>query len=284
MFQENVYIEQIKNHLKILGYSQNAQQTIPVCIAEFLQHQDKSIQEISSTDIVRYYDYLSERPNKRRTGGLSSKMISSHLYAIRLFLNYHEQTGTITQNPISGLHFPKAESQERETLTIKEIKLLYEAAETYREKAILGIFYGCGLRRSEGVALNIKDISFKNSVLYVREGKGKKRRAVPVNAKVLQDFRNYLYNERFAVNNQAFITNRLGKRTSGNSYNNTIKHLVETAGINKEISLHCLRHSIATQLLENGMSVEYVRDFLGHKHLDATQIYTRISKKRLHKI
>lgn len=281
----SAHIVGFKNHLKILGYSGNAQQTIPVCIAEFLQNQNKPLQSLTAPDIASYYEYLSERPNKRRAGGLSSKMISSHLYAIRLFFNYHEQNGTITENPISGLSFPRAESEEREVLSIQEAKNLYDVADCYREKAIIGIFYGCGLRRSEGVALNVKDISFKSSVLYVREGKGKKRRAVPVNAKVLQDFKNYLYKERFAPNGElAFMTNMLGNRTSGNSYNKTVKQLVERAGIEKAMSLHGLRHSIATHLLGNGMGVEYVRDFLGHKHLDTTQIYTRVSKKQLREL
>jgi len=284
--QESVYREQFKKHLTILGYAQSSIQMLPVCVVEFLEYiSNKQVHQITPNDISHYYDYLSTRPNKRRAGGLSSKMIQHHIYAIKLFLNYHEQNGTITENPMSGLNFPKAENNQRETLEVQEIRQLYEVAETYREKAIIGIFYGCGLRRSEGVALNIKDISIASSLLYVREGKGKKRRVVPVNQRVANDIKEYLYQERIAPKEeQALITNKLGNRTSGNSFNNTIKQLVEKAGIQKEISLHCLRHSIASHLLENGMSVEYVRDFLGHKHLDATQVYTRISKKRLREI
>lgn len=286
MFQKKVYRRQFENHLKRLGYSKSSQYMLPTCITEFLdQIEEKNIYElhqIEPSHIQEHYEYLTQRPNKRRPGGLSSQMIHHHIYAIRLFLNFLEQTGTITDNPISGLHFPKPESKQREILTVKEIKQLYEIAENYREKAILGIFYGCGLRRSEGITLNVKDISFKNSLLYVREGKGKKRRVIPINEKVKEDFKNYLYNERWAKDNEiAFITNINGKRTSGNSYNNIVKALIPKAEIDKEISLHNLRHSIATHLLENGLSVEYVRDFLGHKHLEATQIYTRISKKRI---
>jgi len=281
----SAHIAHFKTHLKILGYSENTQTFVPVCISEFTAYTGKPLQQLTPGDIVRYYDYLGERTNKRRGGGLSSRMIYHHIYAIRLFLNYHEQIGTITQNPISGLNFPKAENPQRETLQAQEIKQLYEMTKNHREKAILGIFYACGLRRSEGVALNVNDISFKNAVLYVREGKGRKRRVVPINQTALQDFKNYLYKERFAPNGElAFINNAIGRRTSGNSYNRTLKQLIEKAGIQKEISLHCLRHSIATHLLENGMALEYVRDFLGHKHLDATQIYTRITKKRLREL
>jgi integrase/recombinase XerD len=129
----------------------------------------------------------------------------------------------------------------------------------------------------------------------VRDGKGSKRRVIPINEKVLNDFRNYLHYERFAQQGEtALITNNAGRRMRGDKINNTVKELILKAGIKspafaeatagKEISLHNLRHSIATHLLENGMTVEYVRDFLGHKHLEATQIYTRVSKRILKKL
>ena len=283
-----------KIHLERLGYSKGSRHMLPSCVAEFLQQLEAKgiyqLRQVEPIHIQEHYEYLTERPNKRKPGGLSSKMINHHVYAIRLFLNYLEQTGAITENPISGLIFPRPESKPREILTVKEIKQLYQATENFREKAIIGIYYGCGLRRSEGVALNIKDISFKSSLLYVREGKGKKRRVVPINENVKEDFRNYYYNERNnyttkrtgrAENIQAFILSSQGSRMSANTYNKNLKELVKRAGIEREVSLHSLRHSIATHLLENGLSMEYVRDFLGHKHLESTQIYTRIKNKQL---
>lgn len=282
-----------KNQLKRLGYSKSSQNMLPTCVAEFLEQlKEKGIYHLESIKpkhIQEHYEYLTQRPNKRRIGGLSSRMIHHHLYAIRLFLNYREQIGDLKENPISGLSFPSPESSQREILTIAEIKQLYGATETIREKAIIGIFYGCGLRRSEGENLDIKDISFNESLLYVRKGKGNKRRVIPISEKVLEDFKNYLYNERYRYTSPfgggreevSFICNNKGHRASGESFNDKIKQLVTKAGIEKEISLHNLRHSIATHLLTNGMSVEYVRDFLGHKHLETTQIYTRVSNRKL---
>lgn len=283
MFSKNTYKEDFKNHLKRLGYSKGSQSMLPTCVAEFLhQLEEKNIyylHEIEPIHIQQHYEYLTQRPNKRRTGGLSSRMINHHIYAIRLFFNYQEQIGNIKEDPISGLSFPRAESNKREILTVEETRRLYEKAGTSRERAIIGIFYGCGLRRSEGEALDVRDVSFKSSLLYVRSGKGSKRRVVPINEKVLSDFKNYLYYERFAQSKEtAFICNNAGRRMKGDKLNKTVKELIEKAGIEKEISLHNLRHSIATHLLENGMSVEYVRDFLGHKHLESTQVYTHINK------
>jgi integrase/recombinase XerD len=204
MTQKSIYTEQFKIHLQRLGYSKSSQSMLPTCVAEFLSCLEVKgiyhIHEIEPNHITEHYEYLSTRPNKRKPGGLSSRMITHHIYAIRLFLNYQEQIGNITDNPISGLSFPPPVGEQREILTIEEIKQLYEATETYRERAILGLFYGCGLRRNEGVELNVRDISFNSSLLYVRDGKGSKRRVIPLNGKVKNDFKNYLYYERIAIN------------------------------------------------------------------------------------
>lgn len=286
MFQKNVHIRQFKTYLERVGYNTNTCHMLPACVAEFLDKlEEKNINhlhEIEPVHINEHHEYLTQRPNRRKQGGLSSMMINHHMYAINVFLNYLEQMGTIRENPASMLSFPRPETKEREILTTEEINTLYEIVETYREKAILGIFYGCGLRRSEGVALDVKDISFKSSLLYVRQGKGKKKRVIPFNDHIREDFKNYLYNERWAQQGEtAFITNIEGRRMKGNRYNQIVKELVQKAKIQKNISLHGLRHSIATHLLERGLEIEHVRDFLGHAYLEATQIYTRISKKRL---
>ena len=273
-------LNRFKNHLKIIGYGQSTQYMLSSYTKEFANYYpNKKAQEITREDIINYYEYLSARPNKRRTGGLSGASLRHHIYAIRSFLNYLEQIGKLSENPISGLNCPKHPNKIREVLTIKEIQELYSKTETSLERAVLGIFYGCGLRRTEGQALNIKDINFREKLLYVREGKGKKRRVITLNEKVKQDIENYIYYERYSETEaKALIINRTGRRMRGGTYNTIIKNLVEKAGIKKEISLHNLRHSIATQLLNNGMSIEYVRDFLGHKHLEATQIYTHVTK------
>lgn len=255
---------------------------LPNCVAEFLEFTKNPIHQIQSKDITNYHRYLQERPNRRRAGGLSESFIHHHIYSLKLFFAWQIETGKLAENPISSLEFPSPRSKAREVLTAEEIKALYEATETLKEKAVLSLFYGCGLRRTEGEKLDLKGIHFRSNLLYVREGKGSKRRAVPLSEKVKQDLKSYALKERNPKGNEmAFITNKIGKRTSGNSYNNILKSILERTENKKEITLHSLRHSIATHLLENGLSVEYIRDFLGHKHLESTQIYTRIKNKQL---
>lgn len=283
-------VANFRTHLERLGYSKTSVNMLPNCLGEFLSYQGHCpVKTITPADIIRYHQYLQERPHQRRAGGLSESYIHHHIYSLKLFFGWQEEQGNITANPISSLEFPRPKSKAREVLTQSEIQALYTACETLKEKAVLSLFYGCGLRRSEGEKLNLKDIHFRSNLLYVREGKGKKRRAVPLSPQVARDLKNYIYKERYSPKNSqsrantevAAITNRIGKRTSGYSYNKLLKTLLERASIKKEISLHSLRHSIATHLLERGLTVEYVRDFLGHKHLESTQLYTRVKNKQL---
>jgi len=172
-----------------------------------------------------------------------------------------------------------------------EIEKLYQACETLLDRAILGLFYGCGLRKSEAEALNIKDINFRGRLLYVRSGKGKRRRVVPITGNVEGDLKNYYLQERIRMlrkssdpkREKAFILNSQGGRMLGQNFWRRIRYLVLKAGIESpgRITLHSLRHSIATHLLAGGLSVEQVRDFLGHTNIESTQIYTRINSEEL---
>jgi integrase/recombinase XerD len=255
---------------------------LPNCLNDFLGFTAKRVQNIITQDIKNYHKHLQERPNKRRAGGLSESYIHHHIYSLKLFFAWQEEKGIVTQNPISCLTFKTPVSKQREILTKEEVLTLYKSCETLKEKAILSVFYGCGLRRSEGEQLDLKDVHFRSGILYVRKGKNSKRRAVPMSEKVNQDLKNYVYKERFtSENTTAFFSNHLGTRMQGLTHSRALKKLLESSKVTKDISLHCLRHSIATHLLESGLSVEYVRDFLGHKHLESTQIYTRISTAQL---
>lgn len=330
-------VKQFSLHLERLGYSKNSIYMLPNCLKEFLEWKNDGNQnsglninngrqssvvsgqnsgqlsvdcgQITQSDILNFYQYLQTRPHKRKAGALSESYIHHHIYSLKLFFGWQQEKGAITENPISSLEFKTPVSPSREILTKEEIKLLFEACQTLKERAVLALFYGCGLRRSEGEKLDLKDVHFRTGILYVREGKGSKRRAVPMSKKVSVDLKNYVLKERFSVENQtALICNERGKRTSGNSYNNILKKLLERLGSNnngglrsvvsgqnsglrsvdcglnsglKSISLHSLRHSIATHLLESGLSVEYVRDFLGHQHIETTQIYTRVKNQQI---
>jgi integrase/recombinase XerD len=275
-------IEDFRAYLMQIGYKKGTQTMLPICLNEFLNFVNKSVSSIDKTDILSYYEYIKNRPNKRRPGALSESMVNHHVFSLKIFFSFQMEIGKITVNPMDSLTFPRPKSKAREILTPEEITHLFDNCETHREKAVLSIFYGLGLRRSEGENLLLEDVNFKTSLLVVREGKGKKRRVIPMNKAISESLKNYVLKERKATSDtKTFFTSRIGLKMSGNALNKILKQLLERAGIEKEISLHCLRHSIATHLLENGLSLEYVRDFLGHQHLETTQIYTRVKNKQL---
>lgn len=276
------------NHLATLGYNKNSIYSLSNYLKGFfIQLRKKNIdhiEDITPGHIQEHYEYLQERPNKRRGGTLSSSSIKSHIYSIRLFFNWQQNSGELTINPISGLLFPTSTSNPKEILTQQEIKELYEATETLKDKALLALFYGCGLRRMEAEQLDIRDIHFSKQLLYVREGKGKKRRVIPMNKKITEDLENYYLHERVG-SPEAFLLNKRGGRMKGERCYSRIKELIQLTENEelktKGIGLHSLRHSIASHLLENGLTVEYIRDFLGHEFLETTQIYTRVNKNQL---
>jgi len=274
--------------LRQVGYSETTRYMLPACVQEFLEQQ--AITDIGWTrpDQVRaFYRWLQERPLKRRPGALSEMMIHHYMYALKTFFTWLEITGQIEYNPISGLVFRRPVQNVREPLSREAIAQLFTAATGLKERALLHLFYSCGLRRSEGEALNTADVRFKEQLLYVRAGKGARRRVVPMPAGVTKDLETYWLQERCGQTARkvkdadAFMLNRTRNRMSGPSYNTLFKTLAARAGLSGAITLHHLRHSIATHLLQGGMRLEQVRDFLGHHCLETTQIYAKPTATQL---
>lgn len=281
-------ISQFKAFLQHVGYSESTRNMLPACVSEFLEHQHiTDIGYVEQQQVKQFYGYLQERPLKKRKGMLSEMMISHYVYALKTFFAWAQATGQASYNPVSGMKFRRPKQNVREPLSTEEVSQLFAAAATLKEKAMLHVFYSCGLRRSEGEMLNIQDIHFSAQLLYVRQGKGARRRVIPVTARVVAELQQYCQAERCSSvartlkDQDAFMLNRAGHRMKGDQYNRLLKSILERSGIDKDITLHHLRHSIATHLLQGGMSMEYVRDFLGHSHLETTQIYAKTDQQKL---
>ena len=279
MFSESAHIEEtiaaFALHLAWLGYSESSQRMLPGCLREFLTVMALNPEEIREADILTYRAYLQARPNRRRGGGLSEQMIHHHLYALRLWLSWQLEQGIIDQHPMSGLRFPSPRSQAPQILSLEEIQALYGVCYQPKERVVLSLCYGCGLRRSEAEALDLVDVQLSSGLLYVRSGKGGKRRVVPMSEGVMRDITAWLPARRTSAE-PALLLNKQGRRMQGASMYRILKNLLHRSGITKAVGLHSLRHSIATHLLERGMAIETLRDFLGHAHLESTQIYARI--------
>ncbi len=291
--------EQFYRYLLRLGYNPKGSRSRYNYLCEFLSWLEcqghSQIENTTPGHITAYYNYISGRPSKKDGGTLNQKTTHSHMRIVRDLFIMLQNEGRIKTNPCSTLKFPypREENPERTVLEQQEIKELFEVCETAQERAILSLAYGCGLRVGELVNCNIEDIRLKEKILIVPQGKGNKRRVVPLSSGVAKDLADYYYTERevltkgrdYNAKETAFMLHSRGGRMQKGTYNKYLKILLDRTGNEaikeKCITIHSLRHSIATHLLEQGIPVEQVRMFLGHSQLETTQVYTHISKKQI---
>ena len=294
----NVLFQELYNefvcYVKTKGYSRGEKSYYPSCVREFLFFlEDRKVFEISSVtaiDVMAYRVYLSMRPSRCKRGKLSDSMIKCHLFSLRLFFDYLEETEVLECSPMYLSKFVINEYKERNILTTNEIHELYTVCASGQDKAIISLAYGCGLRRSEIEKLDIADVHIQQGVVLVRDGKWHKNRTVPMSNGILSNLKDYIINERMNLFNHAqspehsLFINSKGQRLKGSNMNSRLKQLIQSTNnkqmISKEITLHCLRHSIATHLLDNGATIEFVQRFLGHCTIDTALIYAKKRKQR----
>jgi len=306
------YIEEsFGEWLQVNGYADFTVYSMPLQLREFFNWLEKRniilIKDVVPEHIKKYYKQLKQRANTKKGGALGAGYINKHRQTLTTFLNYLRQSGRliIPYVKLEGLPVIK---EHNKVLTVEEIKQLYEATyvadgsyhdpeTSIRDRAMLSIVYGCGLRRGEATLLNVDDIDLDSSTLHVKHGKNYKERIIPISKKTKKDVEDYLYNARsillaskgrtvlaFAnkTDQPAFFISARGQRMSSCNMNVRLKQLVFKTNnaelIEKEASLHTLRHSIATHLLANGMKIEKIAKLLGHSSLESTQIYTHLAE------
>lgn len=291
MAKKHTYYEAIHQELTLyvqaIGYQINSQKSILRGAKEFTNWLQKKkiyhLELVERQNIKQYQNYLETRPNKLFAGGLSSKMVRDYLWSAGLLFKLLEQQGKLKHNPLSGYDLPAVSSEKRAILSLSEIQRLYTCCNTLKERCILHIYYGLGLRRSEGEALNLVDVDYRSGWLFVRKGKNGQGRNMPLTASIQEDFKNYILYERPPILETALLLNKNNLRMQGASALIILKKLLRKANITKIIDLHSLRHSIATHLINQGMKMEQVREYLGHRHLESTQKYVRYDSKKLFK-
>ena len=293
------YIEKsFREWLDILGYAESTVYNLPNHIRELFyfleQNNINHITELDNYIIKEHYQNLKLRSNDRKGGGLSNGSLNKHLQALYKFTDYLRQSGRLVL-PTLNIDWETDDTHEIETLTQAEIQLLYKATYGYnennklepfnaRDRAMLTVFYGCGLRRNEGYHLDLSDIDFDRRILHVRKGKANKERLVPFNKTNSQYLQEYIYDSRpqivFDKRNNAFFISQKGNRMNAQSMAIRLKLLQQRTDDlqlqEKNVRLHVLRHSIATHLLQNGMPLEKISKFLGHNSLESTQVYTHL--------
>jgi len=278
-----------RSWLETLNYAESTIKSAPNQIKEYLSWTEKcgvlEVKEITEEQSKSFIEYFKNRPNKKRKGGISLAHVNKQITIINMFFKYLKSTNQVEGKVVLKM-FKDQEQKQIVVLTKQEIKSLYNVANPnpvgLRDKAMLSIYYGCGLRKSEGVALELSDILFEKRLIYVRKTKNKQERYVPISLKCLQDLETYVFTARPILLNENHTTNKLfigreGTALVKESMIARLNVLRYKAGLTKQFGLHALRHSIATHLLQAGMELENIALFLGHKSLDSTQIYTHLN-------
>jgi len=284
--EHNLLQQGFAEWLNVLGYASSSVLNLPRHVTEFLQYQESlgryCLAQLAATDATGFIDHLQRRTGIRTGQGFSAAYLNKYIQALQLFSRYIRQTG---KSPIGfTLEWQQVPPSMPAWLTRAEIRRLYAVTGAdvlgLRDRAMLAVFYGCGLRLQEGASLDLGDVGHDKRMLYVRRGKGYKERYVPIAERSYQDLRDYIEQGRPELLQRPcsalFLDANKGRPIHKQSLYLRIKALVHKAGITKEVGTHTLRHSIATHLLQGGMPLERIAVFLGHAVLDSTQLYTHL--------
>lgn len=278
----NIYISDFLSYLEVeANYSKNTINSYENDLNKFEEYyKSKDLLKIISKDIEKYIQTLSD---------LAPTTVSHNISSLKTFYSYFLKQGRISNNPTDGIKSPKLGIHLPTYLTIDEVNKLLDIEVTdafsSRNKAILELMYATGLRISEVISLEFKNIDYDECIIRVM-GKGSKERIVPVNDYAIKYLKEYIDNYRpelvkNEINNYIFLNNH-GRMLTRQGIFKMIKNYAALKNIKKTIGPHTLRHTFATHLLENGADLRVIQELLGHSDISTTQIYTHLTKEALH--
>lgn len=237
--------------------------------------------DVTQLNIRSYLDYLKEH-------GKSDATISRSMASLKNFYAYLVSAGFVESTPVIEIHVERSEKKLPQILSNKEIELLLAQPacvdeKGYRDKAMLELMYATGIRVSELIELNIDDVNIEVGV--IKCANAKKGRVIPLYPAALKALKAYLKDIRSSMladpDEQALFVNVNGARMSRQGFWKILKHYQQTAGIEKEITPHTLRHSFAVHLLENGADIDSLQELMGHCDISSTQLYTQMVNQKI---
>jgi integrase/recombinase XerD len=260
------HLDNFKRWMQSRRYSANTIKTYSEAVKSFLLfHHTKKVDQINNQDLLDYNnDYILK--NK-----LSASYQNQVVNGVKLFFRQIEGR----KLDIELVHRPKRPKQLPNVLSKAEVKMILEAHVNIKHRVMLSLIYSCGLRRSELLNLKPVDIDSGRNLIIIRQSKGRKDRIVPLSDKILQMLRDYfkMYKPKIWL----FEGQYSGESYDERSLSNVLKQALMKTQINKPVSLHWLRHSYATHLLEAGTDLRYIQEILGHSSSRTTEIYTHVS-------
>lgn len=278
-------LEEFKNYLLIdRKYSVH---TIASYIREisrfcsYLNERNIGIDECTDKDVKGYLKFLHDV-------GLDARSISHNISCLKTFYKFYIIHFKHIVNPLEDIHLPKVTKNLPKILSLDEVNLLLNIdvkdAFSARNKAMLELMYGAGLRVSELVSLTLNDIDLEMSIVRTM-GKGSKERIIPIGEYACEALSLYIQFYRDSLLKKSYqeylFLNNHGKMMTRQGFFKIIRKLAFEKGIQTEFSPHTLRHSFATHLLNSGADLRSIQEMLGHSSLSTTQIYTHVSKEKL---
>ena len=263
-------LDEFKSYLLSKRYSENTIKTyVEALDCFFTFFQEKAIEELDHKDLVFFNNqYILAR-------GYSASYQNQVINAVKLYYSKFSNQNM----EIDFLHRPRREKRLPNVLSKQEVRSILEAPVNLKHRAMLSLIYGCGLRRSELLGLKPQDIQSDRNLLFVRQSKGKKDRVVPLSDKLIELVRAYY--KAYKPKIWLFEGQESGEKYSERSIQLVLKQALSKTNIQKPVSLHWLRHSYATHLLESGTDLRYIQEILGHSSSKTTEIYTHVSQKNI---
>ena len=258
-----------------------SQNTVASYCSDVKRFMDSYTGRIENADAEDIEKYIGSRKNL--TARSQARVISS----LRSFYDWLVQEGMITDNPCDNVDAPKIGRNIPDVLSEEEVSRLMDIVDTstwfgLRDRAILEVMYGCGLRVSEAVNLKISGLFLDEGFIRII-GKGNKERLIPIGDLAIEALLTYMEARILPADRASediVFLNRYGRPLSRISMFKTIRSLAQLAGIRRDISPHIFRHSFATHLIEHGADLRVVQEMLGHEDISTTEIYTHVDSSR----
>jgi len=277
-FREHVEFERQLSANTVSAYVRDVSSFI-----EYITSRSISISAVKPEHIIDFFAYLRDK-------NVAPSSVARFYSSLNSFFEWCVETRLIKNNPMEKVDYPENIRDIPNVLTIQEVEKMIEAVGSdksfkYRNRAILEVLYGCGLRVSELINLTLSDLYFEEGFIRVR-GKNNKERIVPIGVPAMQSINKYIEMERSKIKpvpqdmNILFL-NRGGRRLSRVMIFLIVSRAAQKAGITKGVHPHTLRHCFATHLIERGADIRAVQQLLGHSSINTTQIYTHISNQFL---
>lgn len=283
------YQRNFKMYLQLeKSLSENSIEAYMHDLERFQQFLDFTSLKVSPEDVT--YDTLVDFIHWAAKLGLSPRSQARMISGIKAFYKYLVLEDVVLKSPAALLSTPRLGRKLPQVLSVEEIDAILACIDLsqpqgQRNRAIIEILYGSGLRVSEAVELKISSVYFDEEFLSIT-GKGNKQRLVPLGRSAAKELKSWIQNQRKHISikkgfeDHVFL-NRNGRKLSRVMIFLVIKELAEKAGIKKTISPHTLRHSFATHLVEGGADLRAVQDMLGHESITTTEIYTHLDREYL---